>query len=222
MLNQISWVINTRTILEFLYFIATIGMCIAAFKALKQIKLTKEINCKNNKRESIRIALEQCTVFSKEIIPEVNKLFQKLENDKCTFFTKVKIIKTPTKIDFKVSAKDEEIDQAFEYTNDIIHILNSFDTVAIYFINKIADVEIAFSIMASPYVEFFDTFYPIISSLDDFQKNASYKLYIMWSNKLENMKNHEQIKKHIKKIKDLTKNQMPISTIIPIGTEEDI
>ena len=90
-----------------------------------------------------------------------------------------------------VSAKDEEIDQAFEYTNDIIHILNSFDTVAIYFINKIADVEIAFSIMASPYVEFFDTFYPIISSLDDFQKNASYKLYIMWSNKLENMKNHE-------------------------------
>jgi len=85
------WVESVRSVLELLYFAAGIAIAIAAFMAIKQVRigseqlrlaseqltLTKELEEKSNRREAAKLAAQQCKYFADELVPAWTGLTEK-------------------------------------------------------------------------------------------------------------------------------------------------
>jgi hypothetical protein len=91
------WLVS-KSVLEALYFLAGIGVFIAACYAVKQVrlaseqlKLTKDIATANSRRESVKLASEHCRYYADEVVPAHEALVKKYNEQHCTFLNPVAI-----------------------------------------------------------------------------------------------------------------------------------
>lgn len=83
-----------KSVVEFVYFLAGIGVVIAAWKALEQIRLgseqlktTKDIAKSTALREAVKLASDQLKFFASTVIPAQNEAVAKYHAQQCTFLT---------------------------------------------------------------------------------------------------------------------------------------
>src|SRR5262245_36326643 len=76
---------TAKPILELLYFASGIVIAVAAVLALEQIKLTKRIAKQNARRESVKLAAEQCRYFAERVMPAYNDAVTAYHKNKLKF-----------------------------------------------------------------------------------------------------------------------------------------
>jgi len=194
-LHQPEWFPMVRNILEVLFFLANIALaCIAAVGlrqikiGLEQLKLTKEIEDTNSKRESVKLAAELCKYYGHEVIIAQNAAARKYAAEKCTF-----LAVNPQPIPAFV-LKDGDFKQVNYDINrvhpewpkviiEFVTFLNKAESFAIPFAEGVADDRIGFQETAASFISSIGIFMPAIYYLRMTQ-NVRYasvlKLWNIW------------------------------------------
>lgn len=111
---------QAKDILEIIYFMSGPIIAIFAFMALHQIKITKQqlendknILRINSKRESIKLATEQCNIYVKEIIPDINILDKSIKTMNIDFYQKSKANITQEEISITPYIEEDDYNKIF-------------------------------------------------------------------------------------------------------------
>lgn len=199
--------------LELIYFISGGPiLVIIAGVALLQIKVSKEQIKITSKRESIKLAAEQCNFYIKEIIPLQNQLDMLFIAKKINLKNNTIKIDGDTvigKFDYEIIKKILEDDECINLITSLANKMESFST---YFSNELADNEIAYNTIGLSFINSIKKYYSLIFLYENsneiiYYKN-NFKLFINWYNKSEN----ENKIKLIKKLEDEKNNLMKKST----------
>ena len=199
-----------ETTLRLLYYISAPTLAIIAWYGLKQIKVHKENARLVAKRESYRIAAEQCRIFGDYLLPKINKNHKQIQDNKFSLFTKSKIeIKDGEFIAHKIVLKDPDkyTDIENEMIDEALNIANCMESMAIFFIEGIASEEVAFNSIGKSYCSEVERLLPIIMV---FKPDMFYikltKLFKIWYNRLEVLKLKTDKNGIDKRLKDINGN----------------
>jgi len=222
MWTSIDWIMNSKLVLEILYYFATFFLVVVGFLALKQIKLTKNLSIISSKRESFRLAAEQCKLFDSEIVPLCRAIDKKIKNNNIDFFKKSKVeIKGP-KVKISPCKDDAEIQKLDLVGLDILDMCNKIDAFAMYFTSGIADERIAYYTLGEGYCEVIEEFLAFI--LPQFDPPQHFvALFFKWRARREaeraKMKK-ENLKKELEQVEFQEKEYSEQSKAVkPLGTE---
>ena len=85
-----------KSFFEFLYFVAGVAICGAAIYAAKQVriaseqlKITKEIAERSARRESVKLASDECRYYAEQVVPAWETLARKYREHGCTFLDRI-------------------------------------------------------------------------------------------------------------------------------------
>ena len=216
----------TKNILEIIYFLSGPLIAVFAFMALNQIKISKQqlqndnkiLNI-NSKRESIKLATEQCNIFMKEIIPNINMLDNIIEELKIDFYKKAQVTIEQGKISISPETQNDyfKIKYSKEYIQCILEVLNSIEVFSIYFSSRIADENIAYLSVGETYCGTVKKLLPdiILVGKGNHFKNIL-PLFMLWHFRLKKEK-LENEKKKLEKELTTIKTQR----VNPIGVDTD-
>jgi hypothetical protein len=195
---HVVWQI-TRSVLEALYFLAGIGILIAACYAAKQVKIaseqlktSKEITDANSRRESVKLAAELCKYYAHEVVPAQDVALKKYVAEKCTFLAVVQqavpafVIKDG---DFaQVNYDLNRVKPEWGKVNvEIVNFLNKCESFAIPFAEGVADDRIGFQETAAVFISSINALTPAIYYLRQTQgvRYASVlKLWNIWHDRI--------------------------------------
>lgn len=173
-----------KDILESISYISNAIMAIVMIIGLSQIRLTKTIAEATNKRESHRLALNQCALFQAKVIPLFTTAIKFYEENGITILDEIEFDKNEGTIKIKISNNDSDNNKVSEFLNLVMIIFNEMDSFASYFTNKIADEHIAFGIQGIAYCDII-IYYKKIYDLFMLESNKEYKslieLFELWS-----------------------------------------
>lgn len=189
-------------ILELLYFGAGIGIAIFAGLGLRQIKiasdqlrLTKEIVEANKKRESVKLAAEQCRYYAEAVVPANSKLGAECHRVQTHAFDPQKQTHRPQPL---FTVLDGEIKQVnwdlailqadwMKIGDLTVEFLNKAECFAIPFAAGVADDSIGYQETAAAFCAQVNALLPAIWHLKQTQ-NVNYKsiltLFGIWNNRL--------------------------------------
>lgn len=189
--------------LEALYFISGIGIFAAACYAAKQvqiasnqIKLTKEIASANARRESVKLASENCRYFAEQVIPAMNAAMKKYKEQNCAFLNPVpQAAGSPppfiiTNGDFsqvnydikRITPQDWE-----KVSVELVGFLNKLESFAIPFAAGVADDDTGFMETAPSFIIGLNAVMPAIYYLRTTQGSrwsSVLKLFNIWNNRI--------------------------------------
>jgi hypothetical protein len=91
------WLI-VKSFFEFIYFLTGIGILIAAFKAVGQVRIaseqldaTRQFAKENAKREAVRLAGDHCRYFAETVVPAWSQADVAYAASHCTFLDPVRV-----------------------------------------------------------------------------------------------------------------------------------
>lgn len=187
-----GYLASLRPILESLYFLSAVALAIFAYRALAQLKLTREIANRNTQREAFKLAAEECRYFGEHIVALGNKAWEECKELKITCFENRQ---------FKV--RDGEIvehnfdrdlllhDLVRKETNGhpphLLTFLNSLEGFSIFFVKGIAEDSVGYQETASTFCSWVKTYMSAIwlQRSVGVRYESTVKLYGIWSNRLE-------------------------------------
>ncbi len=237
-----------KSILENLYLLSGPIIALFGFFIFRQISLAKEqiIIAKgqleeaqkqlkiSSKRDSIKLAAEQIYFLLNDIVKHSNDFYLKRTA------ANIDLIEIPTKVfefdDIKKVIKDknpkEYIDKLLTTGTDFLLILNLLETFATYFIQEVADENVAFEAVGATYCSIVEQHSYILSAVRKGKKDKPrtnfsnlIKLYNIWSDRLESIDmtmekeifENEYKAKMAKMNNELSKKEK--KPIKPLGTE---
>ena len=192
-------------ILEIIYYLSAPAIAIIAIIGLKQISVTKENRKINSKRESIKLASDQCKFYMDVVVKDMNKIDSYVDKNKIEIFNREKVkiengvISSPILTE-KNTTETEKLELIRE---DIASVINSLETFSIPFTCKVANDIVAYRAVGKDFVEFVKDYMPIfiLNFIKGYHKNTL-ELFIKWENFYEKEKIMNELKKINKKIKD--------------------
>ncbi|WP_455288189.1 hypothetical protein [Vibrio parahaemolyticus] len=184
-----------------------------AYKALDQIKVTKELAKVSSKREAYKVTADECKYYSEKIIPLIDNLDSRIEELDVQMFTKSKVKVENNKIAVSPYFQYDHHDSAMDkIASELIAVSNSLSDFATYFTLGIADEQLAYKTMSYTYCNTVKKYAPILIRLAA-KEDSVFQLFIIWNTRMEREKALDEKKKLEEKIKrsaDITVN--------PIGT----
>lgn len=213
---------NLKLLNEFLYTIYLISagpiLIYIAYKGLEQIKAAKEntkISQENaktqSKRESYKLAGEQCQYLGEKIMSNYTKLFKELENSKSKFFDKFDVQIDSKEIKIKTTEKLEDIDfeglQNSEYLQDV---LNSIEGFSLYFASGVASEKVGYITAGRGYCSMVKRLLPLLipEFNKGYYKNTLY-LFSIWHNRCKQDDLKMKQRELEKEIKETTVTKIP-------------
>lgn len=208
---------NQHSLLEIVYFLSNIALAIIAAVALWQLKIAKDDIRLRSKRESATLAASQCQRFTDKIIP--------IANDLDIEFGKLSLSSYSSELKLKYQQLSEEdltlmrkiVKESIPALNKIISMITSLESFSIFFINEIADEQIAFTSTGHNFCNYVKKYSPFIAllrkdePLHNFQNTV--ELYNIWSSRLARQQITDEI--------DILKSQLEKKSdksIKPLGT----
>lgn len=162
-------------------------IAVFAFKALSQIKVTKEIADKQAKMESYKLTMEACRDFSEVVIPSIDELTGLIESNSIDFLgkSKVKIENNRIKVDYFIKFDFNEID--FEkITPHAAKVINSISVLSYFLLSDLADEYLAYENLAPVYCSTVEMLAPVIIELPAVRGSSSIEeLYVLWKERLD-------------------------------------
>ena len=186
-------------VLEWLYYLSGIALAILAALGLRQIglaseqlRLTKEIAEANKKRESVKLAAEQCRYFAEEVVPALDHLIKE-----CVRLG-IQGFKLPVQQQPHFVVQDGEIKQVNVNLAVLQGEWNKICMVAVAYLNKaesfaipfaagVADDAIGFQETAATFCTGISSCLPAIWLLKQTQNvpfHSVLTLYCIWNNRL--------------------------------------
>ena len=228
-----GWFAAVRVILELLYFASGIAIAVAAFLALRQIKvgleqlkITKQIANTSAKREAIKLAAEQCRYFAEHAVPAQATLISEYHRLGLSFLSNPPQFTIQNgEIVYTKVLDNKPWDAEFPKIGAVlVKYLNTLESFAIPFAAGVADDELGFQETAMAICQAVQICMPALFHLRRI-KSARYestiKMYETWSKRLtaQNMKPIvKSIKDSMKSIEDLIKSADE-GKIKPMGTD---
>ncbi|SHG70579.1 hypothetical protein SAMN05444483_12330 [Salegentibacter echinorum] len=214
----------TKDILEIIYFLSTPLLALFAYKALGQIKQTKnqidesrKSRQLSSKRESYKLSAEKCDYFLNNLIPKMNLIYRKLEEENVKFFEDSEVIIANKRITVNPDLKKPE--DLLKLIDDvpILELFNALESFAVFFVSGVADENIAFLTIGRSYCSTVKTYLPILIPLSDNNKHFAntLNLFIIWHSRIEK----ENLEKEKTKIEEKLKQSQTVN-IDPIGTKD--
>ncbi len=214
---------DLEIIFNILYLLAAIAVAIFAYLGLEQLKISKEntdVTRKNAqlsaKREAYSAAADQCRYYGDCIVPLINKLDEKVNENDVKLFDDCKIIfdNDDLSVEFPDNM-EEESNKMDYYFSEYGELINALSTFSLYFTSGVAEEKVAFYDLGRSYCLTIEKICPLIVILS--QKSHEYQniydLYIIWKNRLEIMELQEKQDDIESKIKSI-----PNRSISTIGT----
>jgi hypothetical protein len=204
-----------KDIVEIIYFLSGPIIAFLAFKGLKQISLTKELANINAKRESYKLAVEECRKFSDEIVPIIDSFNEKVTKYNIRYFkeSKVEIGNNQLTVEPFINYKEHPI-VIQNVVNEVYILINKLIAFSLFFISGIAAEEVAFTAAAEIYCATIKKLSPVLVKQPDFNSDDSLvKLFFIWYKRLEVVK----AKKEMEKLENII-NDNKTTIIKPIGT----
>lgn len=179
---------NTRNALEIIYFATTPVLLVVAALGLKQLSISRQVAKTNAKRESFKLAAEQCSYFLQHIIPKMNTVdkLAKEKSIKSYGVAEIEIRGDELNVKVKKNVKDQE--KIKEMIGEILDLLNALEGFSVFFTNGIAEQRIAFSSIGFTYCNCVKKYLPLICPVLGLGFNNIIKLYIEWNTILEKQK----------------------------------
>jgi len=205
-----------REILEILYFLSGPTLVIVVVIGLRQLKISKDISRISAKRESYRLAAEQCGYYFTHTIPLQNELDKSIRDKKVTFFNESKVQINGGKIKIQYP-KNTDLEQLINITPEILKVYNNMEAFSLFFISGVADDVIGFSSVGATFC------YEVRKLLPDLMLSASkgehfkniMKLFLLWDARLQ----AEGIMRD-KKALEAKLQAIDTKEIRPVGTED--
>jgi hypothetical protein len=197
---------TVRLVLEVFYFISGPMIALFAFLGLKQLTIAKNNAKMSAKRESYRLAADQCTHYFQNMIPLQNRLDEVISEKKVTFFdrAKVTIEHKEIKIGFNTK-KDGLVGEITPIAIELLSVLNSLESFALFFVSGVADETLAFSSVGRTFCGEVRKLLPVIVLLAEGEGNFrnTIRLFLIWNERIEStklLKNKEAIEDRLKKL----------------------
>ena len=169
-----------RPIIEFLYFVGGIGLCVMALIAYRFTKKTLSIN---SKRDSIKVAVEQNEYYLKNIVPLHLKLNKIIEENNIQYFNGWNVIIKSGNIIVENNGIIKK-DNLEVIADCCIDTLDAMEAFSVYFISGLADEEVAYSSVSSSYIAVIEKLLPLFK---EFIKCGHYrnilKLFWLWKSR---------------------------------------
>jgi len=205
---------TVKDILELFYLVSGPLLVFIAYKALDQIKVSKEIAKTNSKREAFKITLEEIRYYSNQIIPIVHECDELVEKHKIKFITESKIVIGQESIQLKYFYEGNHAEQFEKLLNPGCKLLNSLSDFSAIMTSGIADESLAYNNLAETYCGTVKKYAALIFDNDSNKdKDTTLKLFLIWNNRLEK----ERIILEKKKLEEQIKNNNDESINV-IGT----
>lgn len=188
---------NIYLIFELAYFISGIIFSVVAIFVLRRlgdVKTRLKDNQKSvsisSRRKALRSASEQITLFQNAIIPIINDVEGKIEDEDIRFFENSACGFTDGKFDFVPVIGDDEKEKLVKVSRDLIELINALENFAVYFTSNIADERYAYRAIGNAYCTAIRRYLPFIllfeSTTDE--KLEALRLYILWNSRIEKNK----------------------------------
>jgi hypothetical protein len=198
-----------RAILEAVYFLSGLGILIAALYGLKQLKLTKtlaengvqqlELTQKladsDSRRESVKLAADQCRYFAEQVVPALDTVLREYGHQRLTFLNVQAaapgqpppfVLQDGKFVQAKYDAKIIEA-QWPGIVKPMVHYLNAVESFAIPFAAKVASDEIGFQETSAAFCTGVSLVMPAIYHLMQTQKvgyPSLLTLFCIWNNRI--------------------------------------
>jgi hypothetical protein len=180
-------------VLEVIYYLSGPVIAIAAIWGLSQIKISSEqteelrkTRIQEAERASHSLAAQRCEYFLQKILPQQNKLNEKIKVKNLTFFIKSEIEHSEGKITLKPYVENYAIDKLDPFLHDFVNLFYALENFSVYFNHGLAEETIAFDSVGVSFIEIVDDFMPlfIVMAGNEYFKNTR-NLYLKWKERSE-------------------------------------
>lgn len=207
---------TVRDILELLYFLCGPALVIVAIIGLRQLKILKDVARVSAKRESYRLAAEQCVYYADHVIPAQNELDEAIEARELTFFDESKARIEGEKITIQYP-KDIDFQKLTSISPQRGNAYNRMNAFSLFFVSGVADESVGFSSVGQTFCRNVKKLLPDIMLLNRAAKAYKniIKLFLIWNARLQVeslMRDKEVLENKLRSIDN--------KEIRPIGTEE--
>ncbi|MBA7531818.1 hypothetical protein ES705_24042 [subsurface metagenome] len=199
-----------RDYLEILYFLSCPALVVIAYIALAQIKLAKnQIEVQRNanrvsaKRDALRLTSEQIKEYGVTIIPIINTLNKKIENENMEFFKKSEVVIGDDNFTVKPYSDDVEIEKLINIMPEFLNVMNALEGFSVFFVSGIADEKLAYRSLSTTFCNSVKNFLPliVILSSDSNSFSITMKLFSIWNNRLDSEAIEQQMQGLEKKLR---------------------
>lgn len=215
---------ESKSILENAYYFSSVLIALSALIGLYQLYLIKSNRLIQAKREAATFSANQVELFLKEITSLMDKLDRKMNEEKLPGFQGEVGNFTFRDVANKVGLG--VIENYLKFMEDMgktdwidLKVMNALDAFSFYFVNGIADEEIAFKSVGQSFCNSVQKYYIFIAFVRRQEKEIDFdhirQLYSLWNKRLINLNIEEQYNLLQKKIDNIRKEK---KNIRPIGT----
>lgn len=177
-----------RAILEIIYFISGPVIAYFAIYVIRQIRVQREASQISARRESYRIAVEQCEIFSTVIYPKIEALEKNIEKKGLEKFlqeSKVEISGHSISVIYNFDHSNDK-QKIIEVSSELKSAINSLKSFALFFTSRVASEEIAFGSVGANFCSVIQKLWPLIMTIATREEFESInELYIVWQNRIE-------------------------------------
>ena len=177
-----KYVIPSLPYFEIFYYLCTLGLLVVAIIGLRQIVLARKIAKINTKRDSLKVAAEQCRNYADKIIPLANTLFGKGENLNLihSFSINVDKRKIYVKKTRNITSNDyKEFDKIFP---DFVNLFNALESFCQYLTSGLADENNAYLCLGDSFLDMTTPFVPILvrQAQEGNMWCNTLRIYVLW------------------------------------------
>lgn len=197
---SVDMLLSARGVFETIYFISGPAVALVGYLALKQIKIAKTDISIRVRREALLLAVQQCDIYAKIILPELRDLKSIEGKTNVPCFDKI-----PTDFNYQhlkkeypifIDVWEQKIENNYEACVKASDTCNKLEAMAMYFVNGLADEKIAYDPLAINYCAMITRLYPWICvsryTNGDIYKNLI-KLYETWKSRLDTDKINKEL-----------------------------
>lgn len=196
-----QWYINTKDVLETLYFIAGIFMILTVVIAIRQLKMIqKDMNIRED-RATAEKSLEVLNDFAKNVIPDINDYQARLSAEEANFTTNDKYLNREFNVNFNKFDKEAlaEVDVRIEL--GVGKILNYLEAMSVSINYGIAKEEVVYDPLSEAFCSFIRSEYLVISLFRS--QGVPYKHIVKLYKKWDKKKKLEDISKRERALEKL-------------------
>lgn len=174
-----------RQFMELVYFATGPILAIFAGWGLRQITVARDAAKLSAKRESFRLAAEQCNRFMEQLIPRIN-VFDTLNEKAPLGFLKSTMIEIKEEgFIFKPGKLDREDEADVTVFTKGLDIVNSLESFAVFFTTEVAAEGVAYPVVGKTYCQVVERLLPIVAiGASDSRYKELLTLFFLWRNRL--------------------------------------
>ena len=162
-------------------------IAIFAFKALNQIKVTKEIADKQAKMESYKLTMDACRNFSEVVIPSIDELTDLIESNSIDVLGKSKARIEDHRIKVEYFTEYDFNENDFEKIKPhATKVINSISVLSYFLLSDLSDEYLAYENLALVYCSTVEMLAPLISELPIVRgRSPIEEIYVLWKERLD-------------------------------------